>query len=452
MNAADVSAYIDREADRLVLDLRNIIRRRSEAGHLRDQEACARYLAETTRSAGWTADVIKVDDGAPIVFLEQAGPAGTPRLLLYCHYDVVPAGPEREWSHPPFDAALVDGRIVGRGSTDAKANLMALIKAVDAFTATRGGPPCSVAFIVDGEEESGSPNLEPFVDAHEPRLRADAVLSFDGAIDPSGVPKVGLGTSGMLYVELAAAGAPKDLHAAGSRLYPNPAWRLTWALASIKDAGERVLIDGFYDDVMAPTARDRELLRAITWDDRQQLQEVGLERFVLDLRGPEALERLLFQPSATICGVTSGYDGPGMMSIVPRRAQAKVEFRLVPAQSPARVLQLLRAHLARRGFSDIVVTDLAQVTTAKTDPDSAIARAVVDAATAAYGRPIVKPNEEYAGKQGVWLGNRLGIPGVGTGVGPPGHRGHATDEFVTVEHYLKGIKFAAAIFERYARG
>jgi acetylornithine deacetylase/succinyl-diaminopimelate desuccinylase-like protein len=99
-----------------------------------------------------------------------------------------------------------------------------------------------------------------------------------------------------------------------------------------------------------------------------------------------------------------------------------------------------------------MVTDLAQVTTAKTDPDSAIARAVVDAATAAYGRPIVKPNEEYAGKQGVWLGNRLGIPGVGTGVGPPGHRGHATDEFVTVEHYLRGVKFAAAILERYARG
>jgi acetylornithine deacetylase/succinyl-diaminopimelate desuccinylase-like protein len=449
MTTDDINAYVDGHADRLVQDLRGIIRRPSEAGHLADQEACARYLADLARSTGWSADIVKVDERAPIVFLERVAPANSKRVLLYAHYDTVPTGPESEWTHPPFDAAVVDGRIIGRGATDAKANLMALIKAVDAFVATRGEPPCGIAFIVDGEEESGSANLEPFVDAHEQRLRSDAVLSFDGGIDPSGVPKIGLGTSGMLYVELSVSGAPKDLHAAGGRLYPNPAWRLIWALASIKGADERVLIDGFNDDVMPPTARDRELLRAMAWDDRQQLQEAGLERFVLNLRGPEALERLLFQPSATICGVASGYDGAGMMSIVPGRARAKLEFRLVPAQSPTRALDLLRAHLARRGFDDITVTELATVTTAKTDPDSAIAQAVVAAAKAIYGGAVVKPNEEFAGKQGVWLGNRLGIPGVGAGVGPPGHRGHATDEFVTIEHYLKGIKFAAGIFERY---
>lgn len=254
----------------------------------------------------------------------------------------------------------------------------------------------------------------------------------------------------MLYVELEATGAPTELHSAGSRLYPNPAWRLIWALASVKGLDERIQIPGFLDDVARPTPRDRALLRAIPWDDALVRREAGLERFVLGTRGAAALERLLFQPCATVCGVISGYTGEGPKGIIPNRAMAKLEFRLVPNQTPARALRLLRVHLDRHGFRDIGIRVLAAVETAKTDPDSAIVRAAAAAARALYGEPIIKPTEEYAGRQGVWLGNRLGMPGVGTGIGPPGHRGHATDEFVTVEHYIRGIKFAAAILEHYA--
>ena len=446
----DVARYVDSHAEQFVDDLCEFVRHPSESGRLADQRACAAYVVDLARRAGWTAEAVAVDDLAPIVYASYPPPAGGKRVLLYSHYDVVPSGPAEEWSYPPYAATRIGGRVVGRGTTDAKANALAMVKAFESLRGARGQAPCGAVLILDGEEERGSPNLTAFVDRHRDRLRADAALSFDGAIDPTGVPKIGLGTSGMLYVELAAAGAPTDLHSAGARLYPNPAWRLVWALASVKGPDERIAIDGFYDDVRAPTAQDRTLMRAMSWNDALVKQELGLSQFVLGLGGAEALERLLFQPCATVCGFVSGYTGEGPKGIVPSRASAKLEFRLVPDQTPERALALLRSHLDRRGFRDVTVRTLATVETAKTDPDSAIVRAVVSAARTLYGAPIVKPTEEYAGRQGVWLGNRLGMPGVGTGVGPPGHRGHATDEFVTEEHYLRGIKFAAAIFERFA--
>jgi len=445
-----VYAHVDAQASRFVEELCELIRLPSRTGHLDEVRACAGFLVHLLHDSGWSAEVIEVDQLAPIVFAERRAASSGKTVLLYSHYDVISPEPIDEWTYPPFSATRVDGRIIGRGASDAKANLLALVKGVESWIAACGDPPCSVVLILDGEEERGSSNLPLFLDQHRSRLAADSVVSFDGAIDASGVPKIGLGTSGMLYVELEARGARKELHSAGARLYVNPAWRLTWALASIKGSDERVLLDGFYDDVVGPTDEDRELMAAMPWDDRRQLEEAGLDEFLTGVRGLAAVERLLFQPGLALCGISSGYAGEGPKAVIPDRASAKLEFRIVPNQTPERIWQLLRAHLDRHGFADVAMTSLASVETAKTDPHAAIVAATIDAARALYGEPMVKPTEEYAGRQGAWLGTRLGIPGVQTGVGPPGHRGHATDEFVTEEHYIKGIKFAAAILDRYA--
>jgi acetylornithine deacetylase/succinyl-diaminopimelate desuccinylase-like protein len=288
------------------------------------------------------------------------------------------------------------------------------------------------------------------VDGNRERLRADAALSFDGGIDASGVPKIGLGCSGMLYVELEVRGAKKELHSAGARLYMNPAWRLTWALASIKGPDEQVLIDGFYDDIVPPTEQDEELMAAMPWNDQRQLDEAGLPSFLTGVRGVDAVRRALFQPGLAICGISSGFSGEGPKAVIPNRAVGKLEFRIVPNQTPEGVLDQLRRHLDRHGFEDVALQTLATVETSKTAPQAAIVAATLEAARELYGEPLLKPTEEYAGRQGAWLGSRLGIPGVQTGVGPPGFRGHATDEFVTVEHFVKGIKFAAAILDNFA--
>jgi acetylornithine deacetylase/succinyl-diaminopimelate desuccinylase-like protein len=445
-----VYAFVDSQSERFIDDLCNFVRQPSRTGYLDEVRSCAVYAAELGKRAGWTAQVVEVDDLAPVVLLEHAAPAGRPTLLLYSHYDVISPEPVSEWSYPPFSATRVDGRIIGRGTTDAKANVLSLIKAVESWLAVRGEPPCGVKLILDGEEERGSSNLPLFVDGWRDRLGADAALSFDGGIDASGVPKIGLGTSGMLYVELEVRGAKKELHSAGARLYVNPAWRLVWALASIKGPDERVLIDGFDDDIVPPTDRDRDLMAHMPWNDQRQLEEAGLPEFLTGVRGLDAVERLLFQPGLAICGVTSGFSGEGPKAVIPDRASAKLEFRIVPNQTPEGVLAQLRAHLDRHSFADVELRTLATVETAKTAPDAAIVESTIAAARSLYGEPMLKPTEEYAGRQGAWLGTRLGIPGVQTGVGPPGHRGHATDEFVTVEHFIKGIKFGATILERFA--
>jgi acetylornithine deacetylase/succinyl-diaminopimelate desuccinylase-like protein len=450
LSLEQVYSHIDAHAEAFIQELCAFVQQPSRTGVLEEVRACAEYTAELGRAAGWAAELVRLDDLAPIVLLERAGPPGSPTLLLYSHYDVISPEPVAEWTYPPFSATRVDGRIVGRGTTDAKANVLALVKGVQALAAVRGQPPCSVKLILEGEEERGSSNLPAFVDACRDRLAADAALSFDGGIDPSGVPKIGLGTSGMLYVELSAQGARKELHSAGARLYVNPAWRLIWALASLKGPDERVLLDGFYDAVVPPTARDRELMAAMPWDDARQLAEAGLPSFLTGVRGLEAVERLLFQPGLALCGLVSGFTGEGPKAIIPNRATAKLEFRIVPNQTPEGVLAQLRRHLDQHGFGDIDVCTLATVETARTSPDAAIVAASVAAARDLYGEPMLKPTEEYAGRQGAWFGTRLGIPGVQTGIGPPGNRAHATDEFVTEEHFLKGIKLAATILERFA--
>jgi acetylornithine deacetylase/succinyl-diaminopimelate desuccinylase-like protein len=445
-----VYSLVDQEAPRFIEELCGFVRQPSRTGYLDELRIAAEYVSDLGRKAGWSAEVVSVDELAPIVFLERPAPAGAPTVLLYSHYDVISPEPVSQWTYPPFAAELVDGRIIGRGATDAKANVLSLLKAVECLVAVRGEAPCGVKLVLDGEEERGSANLPTFVDAWRDRLTADAALSFDGGIDASGVPKIGLGTSGMLYVELEVNGAKKELHSAGARLYLNPAWRLTWALASIKGPDERVLLDGFYDPVVPPTTQDRELMAGMPWNDQHQLDEAGLPEFLTGVRGLEAVERLLFQPGLAICGLTSGFSGDGPKAVIPNRASAKLEFRIVPNQTPEDVHDQLRGHLDRHGFSDVEMRTLATVETAKTSPDAAIVAATLEAARELYGEPMLKPTEEYAGRQGAWLGTRMGIPGVQTGVGPPGHRGHATDEFVTVEHYVKGIKFGATILDRFA--
>lgn len=448
---ADVHAYVDANVERFIGELCDFVRQPSQTGLLDKVRDGARYTAALARSSGWQAEVVEVDELAPIVLAERLAAPGAKTLLLYSHYDVISPEPVADWTYPPYSATRADGRIYGRGATDSKANIMSFLKAAESFGATQGTPPVGLKLVLEGEEERGSGNLHEFMDRYEGRLQADAALSFDGGIDASGVPKIGLGTSGMLYVELLATGARKELHSAGARLYMNPAWRLTWALASIKGPDERVLIDGFYDGIAPPTDEDRRLMAAMPWNDQRQLDEAGLDSFLTGVRGQAAIERLLFQPGLAICGLSSGFIGEGPKAVIPNRATAKLEFRIVPNQTPERTLELLRAHLERHGFDDVEIKVISMVETAKTDPDAEIVRAVQAAARELYGEPMLKPTEEFAGLQGAWLGQRLGIPGVQTGVGPPGHRGHATDEFVTEEHFIKGIKYAAGIFDHFAR-
>ena len=448
MEPSAVHRYVDAQRERSIDLLRRLIRQPSVSSQNRGVRECAALLAETMRGIGIDARVMETT-GQPVVFGElRAARADAPALLIYTHYDVQPEDPIEEWRHPPFEAALEDGRIIGRGATDAKGNLVCHLAAAEAYVRAADGPPITLKFLFDGEEESGSPSLPAFVDAHRDLLRCDASLSFDGGFDASDRPMITFGSSGLLYVHLDATGATQDLHSARARLVPNPAWRLVWALGTLKHPDERIAIEGFYDDVLPPDPDERRLLEEYDWNSAAQQRALGVREFLTGVTGTAALERLLFQPTCNIAGFRAGYAGEGSQTVLPHRARAYVDFRLVWRQDPADILAKLRRHLDRHGFEDVAVSSHEGIEPSRAPINSAVSRAVIEAARVTYApvRPLLKPRSDASGRQATWLGTKLGVAGVGTGIGPPDWLGHAPNEFITLSHFMNGIHYAVNIW------
>ena len=276
-------------------------------------------------------------------------------LLFYNHYDVQPPEPLELWEHPPFEPTLQDGKLYGRGVSDDKGHIAARLHALDALLAVDGDLPCRVKFVIEGEEEVSSKHLPEVVRAHKRRLGADACVWEFGGVDHEDAPLQYLGLRGICYVELSVETGSIDAHSGiGGSIFPNAAWRLTWALASLKGPDERIRIPGFYDPVRPPSARDRELMAALPETADEYRTRYGLAGFLRGLEGGVELRLAeVFEPTCTICGLTSGYQGPGSKTVLPARASAKVDFRLVPDQTPEEVLRELRAHLDAEGFADV---------------------------------------------------------------------------------------------------
>ena len=429
--------------------LRTLVRQPSVSSQNRGVRECAQLLVRMMAEAGIEGEVAETD-GLPVVLGRAPGAApNAPTLLIYNHYDVQPEDPIAEWSHPPFAAEIVDGRIVGRGTTDAKGNLVCHLAAADAWRRGGGGLPVHLKLIFDGEEERASPSLPAFVSKRAHDLACDYALSFDGGFNASNRPSVTLGSSGLLFVELVTEGATHDLHSARARLVTAPAWRLVWALASLKGPDERIAIPGFYDGVVPPDASEKAMLAEAGWDDVAQRKALGVDEFLLGVSGTAALERLLFQPTCNIAGIGSGYMGEGSKTVLPRQAAARVDFRLVYRQDPEDLLKKLRAHLDGQGFSDVRIASSQFIEPSRARADSPITHAVLTAARETYGvEPSITPRSDASGRQGCWLGERLGAAGVSTGVGPPDWHGHGPNEFMTLSHFGQGVRYAANIWGR----
>ncbi len=444
-----VYAAVEREQGRFVADLQRVVQQPSISSQGIGVRECAELLVEMMGDLGIDARVMDTA-GLPVVYGEINAPDPTaPTLVIYNHYDVQPPEPLDEWTRPPFGAEIADGILYGRGATDAKGNLLAHLKAVDAFRSAGVPLPCNLKFLFDGEEESGSPSLPAFVAAHTELLTADAALSFDGGFDADDRPHIGFGSSGLLFVEIRVRGAQADLHSARARLVQNPAWRLVWALSALKGPDGRINLDGFYDPIRPVTAIDRAALAQTGWNDEAQRRSLGTDRFIGDVSGLAAFEQLLFTPTCNIAGFGTGWMGEGHKTVLPSRAACRLDFRLVADQDPDTVLASLRHFLDAHDCADFAVEDMGSIEPSRTTLDTPFASVVIDAARQVYGgEPAVRPTGDASGRQGVWLGGQLGgIPAVGTGIGPPAWRGHAANEFMTIGHYLNGIKYAATIWD-----
>lgn len=442
-------AFLETHLDDSIAELSRLVAQPSVSAQKSGLVECAHMVADMLRQRGFAVEIIPTE-GAPVVYGERKGRSDK-TLLFYNHYDVQPAEPLELWDSPPFEPSLRDGLLYGRGVSDDKGHLVSRLFAIDALLGVDGELPCNVKFAVEGEEETGSVSLEPFVRDHRQKLAADACVWEFGYVDHRDVPIQFLGLRGICYVELSVETAKIDVHSGtGGSIFPNAAWRLVWALNTLKGPDERIKIPGHYDKVIPPSERDRQLMAALPEIAEEYTSRYGIDHFLKGLTGGVELKLAeVFEPTCTICGLDSGYQGPGSKTVLPRRASAKVDFRLVPDQDPDEVLAALRAHLDEQGFSDVQITYHGGVPAARTDPDDPFVGLVVEAARDVYGVPMeVVPMTGGSGPNHAFK-HYLNLPIVTAGVGHPGTQAHAPNENMRVDLYLKGAKHILRILKEF---
>src|SRR5918997_4708892 len=413
-------------------------------------QECAEWVRSKLEEAGAEARLVETD-GHPVVYAEIG--SGDKTLLSYGHYDVQPPEPLELWESDPFKPEVRDGTIFARGVADDKGDVMARIQALRLYQEEHGPLPFKLKFLIEGEEEVGSPNLPGFVRSNAELLAADACLWEGSMKDEAGRPMIFCGTKGMLYVELRTKGASHDLHSMYGGLAPNPAWRLVQALRTIKDERGEITLDGLDELTEPPSKEDLGAISQIPFDEAALKASWGVENFDRGLTGEEALREYLLRPTANIAGIQSGYTGPGSKTIVPSEAFVKMDFRLVVGQSPGPVLKLLREHLDRRGFGDVEVVDLHGVEAAKTPVDSPVVRTAVGA-WEDLGREdaVVFPTIGGSGPTSLFA-TELGIPTIMTGnVANAGSRIHSPNESVHLDDYFEAVAYFASFFERFQSG
>jgi acetylornithine deacetylase/succinyl-diaminopimelate desuccinylase-like protein len=427
------------------LRMPSISAREDENGEFRD---CARWVAEKLEAAGAETSVMETD-GHPVVYAEIG--SGEVTLLSYGHYDVQPPEPLELWESDPFEPTVRDGNLYARGVADDKADVLARIQALRLYIEEHGALPFKLKFLIEGEEEIGSPNFAPFVRSNADLLSADACLWEGSMKDEAGRPTIFCGTKGMAYVELRARGASYDLHSMYGGIAPNPVWRLVQALRSIKDENGEITLDGLDELADEPSEKDLEAVGRIPFDDAALRGSWGVEALDRGLSGQDALREMLLRPTANIAGIQSGYTGPGTKTIVPSEAFVKMDFRLVAGQSPGPVLELIRGHLRRRGFDDIEVVDLHGVEPAKTPVDSPVVGTALQTwRDLGHDEAIVYPTIGGSGPTSLMVAE-LGIPTIMTGnVANVESRLHSPNEWISLDDYFETIGYFARFFERFA--
>lgn len=446
-----LDSYIEKNLDKNLEELKRYVAQPSISAQNFGLKECAALVKEMLEKRGFKAEVMATD-GAPVVFAERKGKSDK-TLLIYNHYDVQPPEPLELWESPPFEPQIRDGKMYGRGVSDDKSHLTSRLYAIDAILEDEGELPCNIKFVVEGEEETASLHLHDFISKNLEKLKADACIWEFGGVDHRDKPMQYLGLRGICYVELSVTALSTDVHSGlGGSILPNAAWRLTWALNSLKGIDERIRIPGFYDDVASPSVHDRELMDALPDVADEYKTRYGAKEFIKGLKGGTELKmEEVFTPTCTICGLTSGYQGSGSKTVQPAFASAKVDFRLVPDQKPQDILKKLRAHLDAEGFSDVKIDFLGGEPAARTDPDDPFVKMVVDTAEDVYDAKMeIVPMVGGSGPNYPFV-HDLGLPVVTMGHGYPDTKAHAPNENIRLDLYLQHAKHMVRVIKEFSK-
>ena len=420
--------------------------------HAADVKRCAEWCADEMRRVG-LGNVRLVDTpGNPVVCGDWMGAPGAPTILFYGHYDVQPVDPLELWESPPFEATIRDGEIYARGSADDKGQVFMHFKAVEAHLKQNGRLPVNMKFILEGEEEVGSANLDDFVKSHTDELKADVVVISDSPMFDRGIPSICYGLRGLVYFQLDLRGSSTDLHSGSfGGAVANPAFVLAQLLAQMKDRGGRIKIPGFYDDVVPLRQEERDAWAKLPFNEKRYKKDFGIPKLFGE-SGYTTLERTWARPTFEVNGLLAGFTGEGAKTVLPAVAMAKVSMRLVPNQDPNTIAGLFEAHVKKTAPKtvELNITRMHGGKPWMTSFDNPFVQAAGRAIEKGFGKapvftreggsiPVVSPFQE-----------ELGLPSVLFGVGLPDENAHAPNEKLDVENFHGGIIASAYLYEEIA--
>jgi acetylornithine deacetylase/succinyl-diaminopimelate desuccinylase-like protein len=413
----------------------------TKAEHKSDIEQCAEWICNHLRSIGMARVEIFSTRGNPVVYAEWSDQHEKPTILFYGHYDVQPVEPLELWASPPFEAAVRENRIYGRGATDDKGQVFINFKALEACLKTVGKLPVNVKMIIEGEEEVGSGHLVGFVADHKDLLKSDLALISDTPFFAEEVPSICYGLRGIAYLQVDLVGPNRDLHSGsyGGAVH-NPIQALSEIIAKLHDDDGQITIPGFYDDVRPPTKQERALYKKFRWSNGRYAEELGVKQLYGE-KGFSTLERLWARPTLECNGICGGYTGEGVKSVIPSTASAKISMRLVPDQRPEKIAALFEKHIKRIAPKTVraSVRCLATGDPAITPIDSPGIKAASVALEKAFGKKPLFQREGGSIPIISHFKDALGVDTVLLGFGLPDENAHAPNEFLNLDNFFGGI-------------
>jgi acetylornithine deacetylase/succinyl-diaminopimelate desuccinylase-like protein len=454
-----ISTVVDSETKGLISDLQTLIRQPSVSARRVGLLECANLVAYIMLKSGINSEVLYLDDLKndkkdipPIVYGEvksKANPNGR-TILFYNHYDVQPEEPIELWETDPFSGKVEGNYIFGRGSSDDKGELITRIKAVEYFLKKTGDVPCNVKFIVEGEEEIGSLHIEEYLTKYRHKLTCDGVIWEFGYIDERDRPIISLGMKGLLYIELLAKGPSRDAHSSLAVLIENPAWQLVRALNTMRDNNGKILIKDWYKDVREFTSEELSLIANEPFDEEKFKKEYGIDKFLNNVTGIEAIKAFVGMPTCNIAGLLSGYTGEGAKTVLPSEAKVKIDFRLVPDMVPEKQFELVKNHLKQNGFEDDIDIKLIHGEAATRIPfNHSFVKQIEESAKETFGSAIISISSSGTGPMHSFA-KVLCVPCVSIGSTYMYAKIHSPNEFARIDLLNKTTKCIGTILEKSA--
>lgn len=452
----NVIKYINSNKEKYVEELKDFLKIPSIstlAENKKDMRTAADFVAKKMNDAGLENVKIIETKKHPLIYADWLHVPGKPTVLVYGHYDVQPVDPIDLWDSPPFEPTIKDGKIYARGATDDKGQMYMHIKSVEAYFKTVGKLPLNVKFIIEGEEEIGSDNLEDFVNKNRDLLKCDAVLISDTSLYGPGIPTLTYGLRGLCYMEITLTGPNRDLHSGtfGGGV-DNPINVLAEIISKLKDSNGKIKIPGFYDDVVKLTKKERDNFKSLPFSEKQYAKTLGIKELKGE-KGYSTLERVWARPTLDCNGIYGGFTGEGAKTVLPSKATAKISMRLVPNQNPQKIGKLFTAYIKKIAPKSVKldIKDLHGAHPIATSLDDKATKAAADALAKVFGKKTVFMKEGGSIPIVVTFAKKLKAAPVLMGMGLNTENLHSPNEHFNLKHFHLGIQSSAYFFNEFAK-